>query len=91
MLYAPGVIDLADVERVVDAVERPVNVLLRPGSPTVAELAGVGVARISVGAAFHLAALGALGRAARELLDDGTHGYLDLAAEGKALATDAIG
>ena len=54
-------------------VDAPVNVLLRPGGPSVAELADLGVARISVGGAFAFACLGALEKAARGLLDGESH------------------
>ena len=46
------------------------------GVPSVAELAGLGVARISVGGSFAYAAIGALAAAARELRNAGTYGYL---------------
>jgi 2-methylisocitrate lyase-like PEP mutase family enzyme len=81
VLYAPGLTDLDDIRRLVASLDRPVNVLVRPGLATVAELAAAGVARISVGGAFNHVALAALTRAAKELLDDGTFGFLDLAAE----------
>ena len=48
-----------------------------PGVPSVAELAAVGVRRVSVGGAFAFAALGAVVEAARELLDEGTYGYFE--------------
>ncbi len=54
VLYAPGLTRLDDIRRVVSSVDRPVNVLARPGGPTVSELAGAGVARISVGGAVVL-------------------------------------
>ena len=82
VLYAPGVLGIDDVRRVVESVDRPVNVLALPGSPSVAELAEARVARISVGGAFSHVAFGALTRAARELLDQGTYGFMDLAKEG---------
>ncbi|MFD4328218.1 isocitrate lyase/phosphoenolpyruvate mutase family protein [Nocardioides sp. NPDC058538] len=82
VLFAPGVIAVEDVRRLVDAVDRPVNVLLLPGGPSVPELAEAGAARISVGGAFAFAALGAVKRAAEELLGAGTTGYSELAAEG---------
>lgn len=84
VLYAPGLRALADVRRVVAAVDLPVNVLAWPGGPTVAELAAAGVARISVGGAFSMVAAGAVAAAARELLEHGTHSYLTLAAAGRA-------
>ena len=42
VLYAPGLSDLVDIERVVEAVDAPVNVLIWPGGPTVKQLASVG-------------------------------------------------
>lgn len=82
VLYAPGLTDLGDIRAVIASVDRPVNVLVRPGLATVDQLAQAGVARISVGGAFSQVALGALARAGRELLDHGTYGFLELAAEG---------
>ena len=76
VLYAPGLTDLADVRTLIAAVDRPVNVLARPGLPGVAALAEAGAARISVGGAFSRVAIAALTRAARELRDSGTFGYL---------------
>ncbi len=85
VLYAPGLSDLADVRSLVASVDRPVNVLARPGLGSVAALAEVGVARISVGGSFAFAALGALVVAGREFLEDGSFGFLaDSAAGGQA-------
>jgi 2-methylisocitrate lyase-like PEP mutase family enzyme len=89
VLYAPGLSNVDDIRAVVSSVDRPVNVLVWPGLPSVAGLAEVGVARISVGGAFALAATGALTRAARELLDEGSYGFLELAVEGRRQATKA--
>ncbi|MGH9011045.1 MAG: isocitrate lyase/PEP mutase family protein [Acidimicrobiia bacterium] len=83
VLYAPGLTKLSDIQSVVSSVDRPVNVLALPGGPTVAELAEAGVRRISVGGAFAYAAYGALIEAARELLDEGTYGFWDLAKLGR--------
>jgi 2-methylisocitrate lyase-like PEP mutase family enzyme len=80
VLYAPGLFDPEHIKRVVDSVDRPVNVLALPGVPTVAELGALGVGRISVGSGFSLVAYGALVGAARELLDEGTYGWWDTAA-----------
>jgi 2-methylisocitrate lyase-like PEP mutase family enzyme len=90
VLYAPGLASLADIRAVVSSVDRPVNVLAFPGTPAVPQLAAAGVRRISVGSAFSNAALGALVSAARELRDEGTYGFLDLAATGRAQASDAF-
>ncbi|MBO0806916.1 MAG: isocitrate lyase/phosphoenolpyruvate mutase family protein [Actinobacteria bacterium] len=91
VLYAPGLTSLADVREVVRSVDRPVNVLTLPGGPTVAELAGAGVRRISVGGAFMYVALGAVAAAARELREQGTTGFLGLAREGREAARQAFG
>ncbi len=90
VLYAPGLSTLAEVRSVVNSVDRPVNVLVRPGLPGVAELAAAGVARLSVGGAFTQVALAALTRAGRELLDDGTYGFLTDAAAGRATIAAAF-
>jgi 2-methylisocitrate lyase-like PEP mutase family enzyme len=90
VLSAPGLSRLEDIREVVAAVERPVNVLARPGAPTVAELAGAGVKRVSVGGAFAFAALGAAVEAARELREQGTYGFIDLARTGAKAATAAF-
>ena len=62
VLYTPGLFDLADITRVVDAVAKPVNVLALPGGPTVAELGRAGVRRISVGGRVRLRRDGGDGR-----------------------------
>jgi len=73
--YAPGLADLAQIERVVQEVGIPVNVLLLPGGPSVPELAGVGVRRVSTGGLLAKAAYGALAAGATELLESGTSRY----------------
>lgn len=78
-VYAPGLTDLADITRVVDGTGAPVNVLALPTGPSVPELAGVGVRRVSTGGSLAWAAYGALVTAARELFDTGTSTYLDRA------------
>jgi len=82
VLYAPGITRLEDIRQVVDSVGLPVNVLARPGVPPVDELAKAGVRRISVGGAFAFAALGAAAEAARELIEQGTYGYLEQSSVG---------
>ena len=91
VLFAPGVVDLDDVRTLVGAVDRPVNVLPMGDSPSIAELAAAGVARISVGGAFAFAAYGALVEAANELLDAGTYGFRDRAAVGSRAVRAAFG
>lgn len=59
VVYAPGLTDLEQVREVVAAVDAPVNVLAVPGLASVAALAAVGVARVSVGGALAFQAYGA--------------------------------
>ena len=75
VLYAPGVRSVDDVRRVVAEVDRPLNVLILPGGPTVRELFEAGATRISTGSALAAVAQDALVHAARELLDPGTHEF----------------
>jgi 2-methylisocitrate lyase-like PEP mutase family enzyme len=83
VLYAPAITTAEQISRVVSDVELPVNVLVLPGVPPIAELAELGIARVSVGSGFSLAAHGALAAAGRELLESGTYGFW----EGAAAAT----
>jgi 2-methylisocitrate lyase-like PEP mutase family enzyme len=74
VLYAPGLTSREDIAAVVSSVDRPVNVVmgLRGSSLSLAELAAIGVKRVSVGSALSRAALGAFLRAAREMREHGT-------------------
>jgi 2-methylisocitrate lyase-like PEP mutase family enzyme len=82
VLYAPGLVTSADIRAVVASVDRPVNVLLLAAGPSVAELAELGVRRISVGGSLAYAALGALADAGRDLLD-GSPKFWELAKQGR--------
>ncbi|MBT8152924.1 isocitrate lyase/phosphoenolpyruvate mutase family protein [Epibacterium ulvae] len=77
VLFAPGLTDLNDIRTLCAEVDRPVNVVMGLSGPAhhVADLAEVGVARVSVGGSFARAALGALMRAADEVLQQGTFSY----------------
>lgn len=79
VLYAPGLTKADDIRAVCEAVKKPVNVLmgLKNASFTVAELAALGVRRISVGSALSRAALGAFVRAAREIREHGTFRFAE--------------
>lgn len=79
VLYAPGLSGLDDIVAVVDAVERPVNVVmgLRGAQLSLAALSEIGVKRISVGSALSRAALGAFLRAAREMRQHGTFTFAE--------------
>src|SRR3954452_12273754 len=75
VLFAPGIRTLEQVRAVVSAVDRPVNVLVVGGSPSVEELASAGVARISVGGSFAFVAYGALVEMATGLRERGSVTY----------------
>ncbi|HWN49844.1 MAG TPA: isocitrate lyase/phosphoenolpyruvate mutase family protein [Xanthobacteraceae bacterium] len=72
-LYAPGIRTAEQIAAVVKAVApKPVNVLMSAATGlTVADLAGLGVRRISVGGALARVAWGAFMRAAREIATEG--------------------
>jgi len=84
-VYAPGLRELDQIAAVVEAVGAPVNVLALRGGPTVAELASVGVRRVSTGGSLAGVAYGALLEGARELLADGTSSYASRSITGEAL------
>ena len=90
VLYAPGLHEPGPLRALLAAVDAPVNVLARPGTPTVSELATLGVKRISVGGAFAFAAYAAAIDAATELLERGTYGFTAAAARGAQLAREAF-
>lgn len=72
-IFLPHVQDPELIASIVDGIDGPVNILVGPGSPTVAELAELGVARISTGSSLAASALGLLQRAAAEVLERGTY------------------
>jgi 2-methylisocitrate lyase-like PEP mutase family enzyme len=90
VLYAPALDRAEDIRTLLASVDRPVNVLVRPGVPPVAELTRLGVKRVSVGGAFAFAALGAAAQAGTELLTDGTYGFTELSSAGVKAARAAF-
>jgi 2-methylisocitrate lyase-like PEP mutase family enzyme len=83
--YPIAVADPDIVTRLVAGIRGPVNVHAAPGGPTVAELAGLGVRRISVGALLHRTSLAAARAAAAETYDAGTFGWAAGAVSGGEL------
>jgi 2-methylisocitrate lyase-like PEP mutase family enzyme len=75
-VFVPGVVDASTIARLVQAIGAPVNVMASYGAPSVGELAGLGVVRVSVGPAITRAAMATIRAAARELLDTGTYDAL---------------
>jgi 2-methylisocitrate lyase-like PEP mutase family enzyme len=90
VLFSPGIATADEIRAVVSAVDRPVSVLPMPDTPPVADLAGLGVSRISVGGAFAFAALGGVVEAARELRESGTYGFRRQTAEGIRAVREAF-
>lgn len=90
VLFAPGLRGAEQIRAVLEAVDRPLNVLALNGVPPVAELSEMGVSRVSVGSAFALASYSTLIDSARELQDAGTYGYLDRARAGFQAAREAF-
>lgn len=85
-LYAPGIRTRDEIVEVVRAVApKPVNVLVGGPFTSVAELAELGVRRISVGGALARAAWGAFMAAASEIANEGTFRRLGIAAQSAEL------
>ena len=76
-MFVPLVRDVSIVERLVAGIGGPVNLLAGPGSPSVAEMASLGVSRVSVGSAIARACLGLMRRACDELRETGTYGFAE--------------
>jgi len=75
-VFVPGVRDVETIRALVESIDGPVNVMAGPGSPTVAELARLGVARISLGSAVAQAAYAVVRQATAELRTTGTYDSL---------------
>jgi 2-methylisocitrate lyase-like PEP mutase family enzyme len=71
VVYAPGLIDIDQITTVVRAVGAPVNVLILPGGPSVAQLGDAGVRRVSTGSLLSRISHGAMVAAAERLRDTG--------------------
>ncbi|MBI3115767.1 MAG: isocitrate lyase/phosphoenolpyruvate mutase family protein [Thaumarchaeota archaeon] len=72
-VYPMGLTDAMSISKFVKALSFPVNVMVRPGLPSVRELERLGVARVSLGPTASYAAMGLLKRIAKELLEKGTY------------------
>ncbi len=71
-LFVPGVRDAETIGRLARTLPGPLNVLAQPGSPPVAQLRSLGVARVTVGSGPAVATLTLLRRIADELAGPGT-------------------
>ena len=88
VLFAPGLSTREDIAAAVRSVDRPVNVVMgfKGAQLSLAELAEIGVKRVSVGSALSRAALGAFLRAAREMQESGTFTFAADAASSRDLS-----
>jgi 2-methylisocitrate lyase-like PEP mutase family enzyme len=76
--YAPGLVDVGQLQRVVEEVGLPINALLLPGGPSVAQLASIGVRRVSLGSFLANVSNAAVINAAKHLIAEGTIAAPDL-------------
>jgi 2-methylisocitrate lyase-like PEP mutase family enzyme len=68
-LFAPGVYDLETMQKLVKAVEAPLNILASPACPGIPEMEKAGVARVSAGSGIMRAAMGLVQRIGKEMLE----------------------
>ncbi len=76
-IFLPGVREPELIARFVKDLKFPINILAGPGSPAIAELQRLGVARVSLGSKPMLAGLGTLRRLLNELQQKGTYASLE--------------
>ena len=71
VLYAPGLKTVAEMKIVMDAVSKPVNIVMGFADPaiTLEQLGEIGVRRVSIGAGLSRVALNAFMKAAQEMKD----------------------
>jgi 2-methylisocitrate lyase-like PEP mutase family enzyme len=70
-IFVPGLRDPGEMRRIAAEAEMPLNVMAWPGLPGAAELARLGVRRLSAGTAIAQAAWGRAAAVAKDLLRDG--------------------
>jgi 2-methylisocitrate lyase-like PEP mutase family enzyme len=87
-LFAPGTGDRDTIATLVRELAAPLNVLATPTSPPIAELARLGVARVSLGGGVYRAALGLTKKRLAELRQ---HGRVDAVLDGAITHAEAQG
>lgn len=89
VLFAPGVQSIEDIQTILNAIDRPLNVIMGLSGVqlNMSSLHQLGVTRVSVGGSIARAAYGALIRASEEILNEGTFSYANEAISGKVLNT----
>ena len=88
-LYAPGLKTVDDMRRVVDAIGKPLNVVMGFADPdiTLDQLSEIGIRRVSIGAALSRVALSAMMDAAREMKAGRFHFIRDMIGVGELKCT----
>lgn len=91
VIFAPGLRNVEQVEAVVQAVDKPVNVLLGLANTKMdmADMHRLGVARVSLGAAIHNVAMRAAAEALDEIVQTGTFKFTTLE-PGEAKSVDDL-
>lgn len=79
-IFVPGLVDAADIRAIATAVRLPLNVLARAGLPAAAELASLGVRRLSAGSGIQEVMFGRTAALAAEFLQNGTSAPLGVGA-----------
>jgi 2-methylisocitrate lyase-like PEP mutase family enzyme len=75
-LFVPGLTDGEIIEKLVEALGAPLNILASEGCPSLDELEKMGVARVSAGSSAMRAAMGAFKRVAKDWLAHGSYDSL---------------
>jgi 2-methylisocitrate lyase-like PEP mutase family enzyme len=78
VLFVPGLLDLAVLERLVKASPLPISVMGKPGGPAVSELAAAGVRRVSFGTGLAELAYTTAHKAAQQILTEGAYNAVTL-------------
>lgn len=85
-LFVPDVLDEDTIGRLVQSIDRPLNILAMPGSPSIARLKQLGVRRVSLGGGPMRATMGLM----RQMVDEiRTAGTYNLIAEHRMPSTEA--
>lgn len=76
-VFVPGTADPAVIAALAEALPVPLNVMAGPGTPSVPDLAALGVARVSLGSSVAQAAYATARRTTEHLLTTGTYAPVD--------------
>jgi len=76
-IYPFGLADMDTIARLVKAIDAPINIVARAGTPPVADLERIGVARVSIASGATLAVMSLIQRIGVELRSSGRFDILD--------------